>query len=71
MTINSISFKLSCNHKFTLFSGGLQVKSHHSGGLQFLTGSFEKYFVISVLSQWDEAIQKSPITTILCIALIA
>ena len=44
MTINSVSCKLSSNRAFTPFSGGLQFKSRHSGGLQFLIGTMVPWY---------------------------
>ena len=48
MTIINVSSKLSLNRVFTPFSGCLQFKSCHSGGLQFLSGTPE-YQVPSTL----------------------
>ena len=44
MTIINVSSKLSSNRAFTPFSGGLQFKSRHSGGLHY----FYREYIFSV-----------------------
>ena len=54
MTIINVSSKLSSNRAFTPFSGGLQFKSRHSGGLQFLSGTSAVTGIGIIVQKFDK-----------------